>query len=191
MAIDPGGKSGVAHGLFSDEMASVGSAIERAMLKRSIRAYEVHGTAWEQANIIARMWLEFQFQACVSLSIPAANTSLVIEDFQLRKRSADLAPVAVTAGIKTLLTKVEITDQSTDVARTGTRKKNTGHGVKIARVTRWPVGEPIMQQPSSAMNFATNARLKEWGAYPLTIGSEHRRDAVRHLCVRLSEMLES
>jgi hypothetical protein len=182
MTVDPGGKSGVAQGLFFDEADSVESACRRALRKGGIKSWEVHGEPFVQAHIIAHMWLEFQFRACVNLSIPADHVCLALEDFQLRQRSADLSPVSVTYGIKTLLTKIDI-DQA----------EKTDHGRIHARTVRWPIGEPYMQAPSDAMRFATNARLRQWGLYAV-IGkpiSKHRRDAVRHLCVRLSTMLES
>lgn len=43
------------------------------------------------------------------------------------------------------------------------------------------------QQPSEAKGFATNERLKLWGLW--SVGSEHRRDANRHLALLVNKVL--
>jgi hypothetical protein len=43
------------------------------------------------------------------------------------------------------------------------------------------------QEPSHAKSFATNSRLKLWGLY--VVGSEHERDAWRHLALRANEVV--
>jgi hypothetical protein len=40
------------------------------------------------------------------------------------------------------------------------------------------------------MTYATNERLRAWGVYPLTVGKEHGRDAIRHLALRASKILD-
>jgi hypothetical protein len=44
--------------------------------------------------------------------------------------------------------------------------------------------EPIMQMPSEGKTYATDDRLREWGAW--LVGSRHARDAVRHVLTRAS-----
>jgi len=44
------------------------------------------------------------------------------------------------------------------------------------------------QQPSHAKRYATDERLRRWGAW--TKGSTHRRDATRHLLLRLSKVID-
>lgn len=49
-------------------------------------------------------------------------------------------------------------------------------------------GEDVAwQQPSAAKRFATNERLKLWGLYE--VGSEHKRDAWRHVALRANGLL--
>lgn len=45
----------------------------------------------------------------------------------------------------------------------------------------------IAQQVVQAKRFATNARLKRWGVY--VPGSEHKRDAVRHIAFKLNKVI--
>lgn len=49
----------------------------------------------------------------------------------------------------------------------------------------WP--EVAYQQASQAKSFATNDRLKLWDIY--TVGSEHKRDATRHMALRINKLL--
>lgn len=44
------------------------------------------------------------------------------------------------------------------------------------------------QTPSDAMTYVTNQRLRAWGAW--VVGSEHRRDAMRHLLLKVSRVLD-
>lgn len=43
------------------------------------------------------------------------------------------------------------------------------------------------QQPSHAKTFATDARLRAWVAW--VVGSAHRRDATRHVLLKISRLL--
>lgn len=47
--------------------------------------------------------------------------------------------------------------------------------------------EPVWQNPADK-SYATNALLKRWGLW--VVGSEHMRDANRHLCKRLDRLLQ-
>jgi hypothetical protein len=155
MAVDPGGTTGVAEGLFNAGRAdSTAGLLRRAVRKNALRVYHVEGDYSYQARVLARAWRDFSFYAVAERGIPAEAVVLVFETFALRQRSVDLAPVKVTSGFVTL----------------------AGF-------------EPIYQEPSEAMTYATNERLKLWGAYPLTVGKEHARDALRHLTLRASKAL--
>lgn len=44
------------------------------------------------------------------------------------------------------------------------------------------------QTPSDAKSYVTNARLRSWGAW--VKGSAHRRDAMRHLILKVSRVLQ-
>jgi hypothetical protein len=107
------------------------------------------------------------------------HTSLCVEAFRLRTRNVDLDPVMVMCGMLVLLVprSAGLDGRLSNVAIGGYR------GV-------YAQGVPVhLQEPADAMRFATNARLKEWGVRRGMFGrpiSEHRRDAYRHLCLRLA-----
>lgn len=173
MAVDPGGTTGVARAFLNAGKAETTRALlGRAVRKRALKVDEIsppvdpgpHGGPAAQAAKIYRMWWDFQYKANVELSIPYGAIILVIEEFALRQRSADLAPVEVTNALLAYL-----------------RSESGG----------WPgiVRQDMLffQQPSEAMTYATNERLKAWGVW--TVGADHGRDATRHLALRASKVL--
>ena len=48
----------------------------------------------------------------------------------------------------------------------------------------------LFQSPAQAKGFATTARLKTWGLYSFGRGSDHKRDALRHLALAVANRLE-
>lgn len=178
MTVDPGGTTGVAQGLFNTKggRLSTKALLSRAARKEAIRVAEVvscpnpgpRAEAAHQAAILYRAWLDFNFKATVELGVSVPDVQLVIEDFALRQRSVDLAPVAVTNALLAYLR-----------GETGT----------WAAMSLGP-DRIHFQMPSEAMTYATNERLKGWGVYGLTVGKEHGRDAVRHLALRASKILD-
>lgn len=169
-AVDPGGKTGCAEGLF--ELRRAKTVGERFAQGSELRSWEVHGDELEQGVQLATEFEAFR-RTCWASGV--RRVELVIEDFNLRPTGigstarAGLAPVRVTS---TML------------------------GVRIGKALQWEtttgrvsVGTDVpvvYQQPSEIKGFATNARLKKWGVY--VVGSDHRRDAVRHLAVRLAKL---
>lgn len=162
MALDPGGTTGLATGMFRTDRGDMmmKEVLARAIKKGVLLAADVDGDPVEQAWWLAKAWSDFRFVCTVERGIAESDVVLVIEDFQLRQRSADLAPVRVTTGLLTLLR---------------------------GREGDWPLGAPVYQGPSEAKGTATNDRLRSWGLWQ--VGSEHRRDAMRHLATRVSRML--
>lgn len=151
MSVDPGGTTGFAYGVFKPHVDDS----MRTLLARSrsgIEAGECYGPSEEQAWDLFLMWRDFR-SSCDHRCV------LIIEDFALRQRSAELSPIEVTYGLLTLL------------------RGEDGE---------WRHGAPVKQMPSTK-SYATNDRLKDWGVW--IIGSEHSRDAVRHLCAYLSKAL--
>lgn len=176
MAVDPGETTGVARAFLNASRAgsSMSSLMKRAIRKDALRVEQVRpalmpghpkAASASQASQLYRTWERFQFKANVELAIPYGAIWLVIEDFQLRQRSAELWPVEVTHALLGLLT-----------GRDGT----------WAGCVRTDCIE--FQQPSTAMTYATNDRLKRWGLW--TRGMEHGRDATRHLALAASRILD-
>jgi hypothetical protein len=88
------------------------------------------------------------------------RVELVIEDFNLRQMAVELSTVEVTYALKAFLFDWGITD------------------------------EPVLQSASAAKSFGTAQRLKHWGLYRLGRGSDHKRDALRHLALRVSVIID-
>lgn len=188
MTVDPGGKTGVAQGWFNLEADSVGSCIRRARKRGSFQAYELAGDQIAQGIYLHQMYLEFVFRSHVELRLPYDDIHVVFEDFKLRQKHADLAPVKVTASFDSCCREKQIVpDEKKQITA---KTKKTDHAVAIGPfkpVSCVPV-QPELQMPSTAMTYATNQRLRDWGAW--VVGSEHARDAVRHLCAKLSDLLD-
>lgn len=157
-ALDGGTVSGCARGVFPKEPRSVWEGLEAGVWE----SYEVEGAPAQQAWEI--IW---EFSDWVGgpgyTKLPGAI--LVFEDFVMRlgrgassKRSL-LDPVRVCYACEALTWQ-----------RSG---------------IRWAF--PVYQQPSMAMNFATNERLRAHGMW--VVGSEHRRDAVRHMAAKYASII--
>lgn len=178
MTVDPGRTTGVAQGMFNAARLArptTRAVLARAVRKGALRVAEVraaedpgpHAGSAHQAAILYRAWMDFNFRATVELGIPIPDVHLVIEDFALRQRSADLDPVEVTHAFLAYLR-----------GETGT----------WAALSLAPEGRLHFQTPSEAIGYATNARLRAWGVW--TVGKEHGRDATRHLALRVSKILD-
>ena len=144
MAIDPGGTTGVAFGVFRPRKMAKSTMVYARGANR-LWTQEVKGTPREQASELFDIWQSFMVSG-------PPKTHLVIEDFQLRTQNADLSPVRITAGLEALLNR--------DIER---------------------------QMPSSAKSFLTDARMRDWGLW--VVGSDHERDAMRHLALKVSRLL--
>lgn len=163
MAVDPGGVSGVAQGLFLPQR-TLARTLGRAVGKGVVGAWTVEGSYQEQALAIVSSWERLLFHWTVELSQPSGSAYLVVESFKVRRMDVQLSPVEVRAGIETLL----YVRGSYDGCGTGGRE----------------------QSPSDAMGFATNARLRDWGLYPFGRGrGDHKRDALRHLALKVNRLI--
>lgn len=177
MAFDPGGTTGEAFGFFNAGRIaepSTGAVLRRAVRKRRLVVNQFGDKldpdllAKEAAHgaYIFRRWVEFTAEANMAgIAIP--DIHLVIEDFQLNRAVADLAPVKVTWAALGLLREASGT---------------------WASMSLRPEGKLHFQPPSTAMTYATNERLRSWGLWK--VGAEHGRDAARHLALRVSKILD-
>lgn len=50
-----------------------------------------------------------------------------------------------------------------------------------------PELDHTFQQPADAKGYAENARLRRWGLW--VVGSDHERDATRHMAMRVSTLI--
>jgi hypothetical protein len=164
MAVDPGGKSGAAQGVFLNR-GTAKLTLRRAARKGVLRATVVNEEPVRTAVVLAQAWLDFRFKCVVELSIPEPNVYLAVEDFNLRQMAVDLVPVEVAAGLAVLI-------------------RNDVYGGPAA------IRRP---SASEAKTFATAERMKLWNVYDVGRGrgfGDHARDALRHVCLGVNKCLE-
>jgi hypothetical protein len=159
MAVDPGGTTGVARGTFDLGLGSVRECIAGC---DDLESFDVAGDEREQAMGLALEWKEWQFDRHVEGGIALSDVVLVFEDWtpRLPLKSGERVvfyPVRIPAMFEGLAWRCLPPD-----------------GV------RW-------QLPSTAMTFATDARLRSWGLW--FRGRVHQRDAARHVAAQLNSLL--
>lgn len=162
-AVDGGTTTGVARGIFPRYAESAWEGLAAGKWE----SYEVTGEigyqCWEIMGEFAD-WTDWPEHKKFNEQ-GVKSWHLVFEDFVVRlgtgasSKRVLLDPVRVASGCDTLCIK-----------RDG---------------LRWAF--PEYQQSNLAKNYATNARLRAHGMW--VVGSDHRRDAVRHLCRRYATLL--
>lgn len=164
MAVDPGTTTGVAAGLFHPA-ADIAGCIAEAEWE----AWEVEGSPAEQGWEIMD---EFRDRQTVwnmdGVAFP--DIHLVSESFALRLKKAHGAgsnqrmmdPIRVIQSMETLAL----------------------HSLN-GELRKWAKIE--FQSPSEAKKYVTNERMRRWGAW--VVGSEHKRDATRHLVKKVSDII--
>jgi hypothetical protein len=160
-AIDPGGTTGIAAGVFDLRRITVAKTIVRARAKGNLKTWNIKGTNVAQNWEIARAVTDFYYTVHIERAwITFDSFYVVTEDFNLRQMSADLAPVERNSGIETLLAP--------------------------AFKERW---ERVWskQTASQAKSFCNDKMLDRWGL--LRGKTPHERDATRHLASRLDLLL--
>jgi hypothetical protein len=171
MAVDPGTTTGVARGSFVEakslreacelslwESWEVGPAFLTAAEAEQRGGY-THG---EVATEIMTEYLDWRIGLMLTYALHPDRVILVVEGFAMRPSKARgagsdprmLDPVRVASGLEA---RCFLPD--------GRRQ-----------------AEFEFQSPSSAKRKVSNDRLKSWGMW--VVGSDHRRDAVRHLVLR-------
>jgi hypothetical protein len=128
------------------------------------------------------------------------NIWLVLESFRLRTTLVDLTGVEVAAGLKTLLVPRSAGLEGS-VGPLG-----SGPGATVLS-SRYALGADVIEQtPADAKSFATDKRLKEWGLWDVATArgsgrggrvkrganlgvGDHRKDAMRHLALRVAKIL--
>lgn len=160
-AIDGGGTTGIAAGVFDLRKMTVKAAMRRARAKGNIETWNVKGRNVDQNWKIAKAANDFYYNVHVEkLWVSFNSFYIVAEDFQLRDMAADLAPVERNSGIETLLAP--------------------------CFKDRWD--EVFSKQSASeAKSFCNDKMLEDWGL--LKNKTPHERDALRHIARRLDKLL--
>lgn len=165
MAVDPGTTTGVAAGLFH-----AAADLKGCISEADWEAWEVIGSPAEQAWEIMDEFRDRQFVWNAEDGVGFPNIHLVVESFALRLKKAHGAgsnqrmmdPIRVATGIETLALH-----QLNGELRPWTRIE--------------------YQLPAEAKRYVTNERMRRWGAW--VVGSEHKRDATRHMLKKVSDIL--
>jgi hypothetical protein len=165
MAVDPGGTTGLAYGIFD----AMETTAETLLGGENLTAMEVYGAPEEQAWTIGMEWLDFVAE-CVLAEVAIPDCHLVFESFAVRTVLAELSPVEVIAGVRTLL-----------------QPRGKAVGI-IAEVPPWKL-DWRSQSAGDAKSFGTSARLRAWNLFDLGRGSNHKRDALRHMALRTKRIL--
>lgn len=124
------------------------------------KTVEVEGPWLVQANVLGEMIERFIYVAQAEKGIPSDRIHIGFENYTRRPGSKD-----------NNLEPVYV------IAGT--------QGLLWAK--GWKTIDFILQEPSEAKGFARNERLKLWGLWE--VGSEHKRDAMRHLAYRVNRVL--
>ena len=168
-AVDPGTTTGAGYGLFPVGMVAgtggggVWDVAREALKMGAVETWEETGPPPLQARELAGEIEDWWFRVHVEGQVSADDMYLVVEDFALRggqKVAELLDPVRVTSGLEALL---------------------LGHPALIEGVSA------ARQQPGAAKGYATSERLKRHGLW--VRGSDHRRDAMRHMLTCLSRVM--
>ena len=162
-AVDGGTTTGVARGIFPAYADSTWEGLAAGRWE----SWEVEGPIAEQCwEIIGEYADWIGWPECKPMDeLHVKSRHLVFEDFVVRlgtgasSKRVLLDPVRVASGCDVLC--------------------------KTREGLRWAF--PEYQQASVAKNYATNERLRAHGMW--VKGSEHRRDAVRHMCCRYATLL--
>lgn len=152
-AVDPGGATGAARGVFVLQ-----STLSETLRAHAVEAREFRGSPVKQGLDIADDFLEWMLSVEAS-GIGPRRIVLVFEGFNLRQMAVDLSPIEVTTATRTALA--------------------IGGWERV----------PEFQSASQAKTFANAERLKLWGLYAAGRGSDHKRDALRHLALAVSRKL--
>lgn len=104
LAIDPGGTTGCAAGLFDLTQPTVSQAMRRCWLKKKLISWEVSGDHVSQSWEICKWFLDWQYRVHVELQyIRAGRFYIALEDFQPRQLNFDTISLLIIGGIETLL----------------------------------------------------------------------------------------
>lgn len=169
-ALDPGGQTGVAWGVFPLG-EGVSDSLTSGLLKGSTT---VIGDEYAQIKIIAGLWQSFLRDCVRNHFMEPEQVEFVCEDFVPNLRG---------------ITGKEITSPERICWGVEGYRMGMADQFKLGRRGKQVYCPPqILQMPSQAKTFATNKRMREWGLW--VVGREHERSAWAHLAYRLAILLK-
>jgi hypothetical protein len=174
LAIDPGGSTGVAYGVFDARAKDrdVGDILRTGVYTGSTT---IQGDEYAQIREIARLWTQF-FRKNVQIGqMDPDSVEFVSEDFILRPGShgggkEGISPVRILWGVEGYRMGREDEFKG---------RRNSKHKLTFRR----PV---ILQTAGQAATYASNQRLRDWDLW--VVGKEHERSAWRHIALRVATL---
>jgi hypothetical protein len=160
-AVDPGGATGLAWGIF-DPTAEIGACLRGRM---DAGSDTVTGDIPEQIRAIAQAWQKFFRQAVDVNRLPVSHVWLVVENFRFTG--------ANYAGDSAVISTALIWGVEGYRMGTADEWKSRRGGRRAA------MPQMILQEAGQASAAARNAWLKEWGVW--VVGREHERSAWKHI----------
>ena len=161
--LDPGQHSGVVWGRVWEQ----GLIADRLAQRSHWGTTTVTGGELEQARKLWALYRDFRYE-CQKAGL---KVEMVIEDFILtRLKSSDrsgISPVRVTSMFMGY-------------------RHGLSDAYNMAGFGPTEVIEPVYQQPSDAMTYATDERLRRWGLWIPGAEAEHEREATKHFCLRVA-----
>jgi hypothetical protein len=170
-ALDPGGHSGIAMGIFDvSPLAPVEEIMQKGI---NMNSATVEGDEYEQIKLISTYWSTFYADCVHSGCMDPELIEFVCEDFVQRPGGSGgkegQSPIRVMWGVE---------------------------GYRLGRADEWrgrkkskvKVYAPrmILQTPGDAAAFGAGDRLRDWGCW--VRGREHERSAWRHVGLRVGRI---
>lgn len=173
--MDPGTTSGLARGVFAPgyiESGMLADVFAESKKTGQVETWETEGPTAGQAWEIAEEFRDWAAGVHIQLSVPFSDIHFVTESFELRPNKARgagsdknmLDPIRVISGVETMFEHYNSNNE---------REEQDDYRMEY-------------QTPQTGTRM-TSARLRAYDAW--VVGSEHRRDAMRHLLQKASDVL--
>lgn len=172
-AVDPGGHTGIAWGVFNPHAKDIVEALGTRLLDGSTT---ITGNADDQAVEVCQLWQSFYNTSVKNAILPPDKVFLVCEDYVPRGGQSpggkdSILPAFIIGGIEGY--------------RRGTRDQWLKQ--RRGKATQVHVPPMVLQQAGEAFSFANKIRQKEWGIW--VVGREHERSAWCHLALFLKKYM--
>lgn len=171
-ALDPGGHSGIAMGIFDcAPERDIADAMKNGIAKDSTT---IEGDEYEQIKLISTFWVTFYRDCVFNRCMPPDSVEFICEDFVQRPGGSGgkegQSPIRIMWGVEGY--------------RMGRADEYKGRKVNAKSKILAP--RMILQQPGDAAALGSSKRLKDWGCW--IVGKEHERAAWKHIGLRVARV---
>lgn len=158
-AIDPGTTTGINYGVWP-----MGVSVVEALKLTERRSIELKGDLLSQAREASLLWRQFFRSSCEVDCVEVERMFMVIESYYQRPSIHGQTAEALDA-VKLAHLIIGYRNGQAQLF------EELGFG-KVG------MGQIVWQMPSEAKGYASDTRLRNWGAW--IPGPDHKRDALRH-----------